>query len=192
MRDYYLAATVAATDRLNRDLRRFEPSIEHPPAALPDLDDIDAALRWLEAEHATLVTVALTDDGWQLAAALRTFLEQRGYFADWRATHMPGRWRRRPTATASPCSTRNFGALEAWSGEHRAAMDHFAAVLELSPEHPALTGAIHNAMAMRSHLAGDDHAAVEHARLALGVGGRQRPAPSWCVVQPGARVGPPR
>ncbi len=36
LRDYYLAATVAATDRLDRNLRRFEPSIEHVPAALPD------------------------------------------------------------------------------------------------------------------------------------------------------------
>ena len=191
LRDYYLAATVAATDRLNRNLRRFEPSIEHVPAALPDLDDIDAALRWLEAEHATLVTVALTDDGWQLAAALRTFLEQRGYFADWRATHV-----RALAATTDRHGLAvlhaNLGALEAWSGENRAAMDHFAAVLALAPEHPALTAAIHNSMAMRCHLAGDDRAAVEHARLALGVEGvsdRLR-AGAWCnLALASARLG---
>jgi len=191
LRDYYLAAAVAATDRLNRYLRRFEPSIEHPPAALPDLGDNDAALRWLEAEHATLVTVALTDDGWQLAAVLRTFLEQRGYFADWRATHA----RALETTTdrhGLAVLHANFGALEAWSGENRAAMEHFAAVLELSPEHPALTGAIHNAMAMRSHLAGDDHTAVEHARLALDVEGAsdQLRAGAWCnLALASARLG---
>ena len=71
-------------------------------------------------------------------------------------------------------------------------MDHFAAVLELSPEHPALTGAIHNAMAMRSHLAGDDHTAVEHARLALDVEGAsdQLRAGAWCnLALASARLG---
>ena len=191
LRDYYLAATVAASNLLDGNLRRFEPSIEHVPAALPDLDDINAARRWLEDEHATLVTVALTDDGWELAAALRTFLEQRGYFADWRATHV-----RALTATADRHGLAvlhaNLGALEAWSGEHRAAMGHFAAAIALAPEHPALTAAVHNSMAMRCHLAGDDAAAVEHARLALGVEGvsdRLR-AGAWCnLALASARLG---
>ncbi len=86
----------------------------------------------------------------------------------------------------------NLGALEAWSGEHRAAMDHFAAVLALAPDHPALTAAIHNSMAMRCHLAGDDRAAVEHARLALdveGVSDRLR-AGAWCnLALASARLG---
>ncbi len=191
LRDYYLAATVAAADRLNGGLRRFEPTVEHAPPALPDVADTDAALGWLEAEHATLVTIALTDDGWQLAAALRTFLEQRGYFADWRATHvraLAGTTDRHGLAVLHG----NLGALEAWNGAHRAAMDHFAAVLELVPDQPELTVAIHNSMAMRCHLAGDDRAAVEHARLALGVGGagdRLRAA-SWCnLALASARLG---
>ena len=191
LRDYYLAATVAATDRLNRQLRRFELSIEHRPTALPDLDDVEAALRWLDAEHATLVTVALTDDRWQLAAALRTFLEQRGYFTDWRATH-----ERALGATTDRLGLAvlhaNLGALEAWSGAHRAAMDHFAAVLALAPDHTTLTVAMHNSMAMRCHLAGDNEAAVEHARLALGVedaDDRLRAA-SWCnLALASARLG---
>jgi DNA-binding SARP family transcriptional activator/tetratricopeptide (TPR) repeat protein len=191
LRDYYLAATVAATDRLNRNLRRFEPSIEHGPAALPELDDNDAALRWLEAEHTTLVTVALADDGWELAATLRIFLEQRGYFADWRATHL-----RALAVTTDRLGLAvlhaNLGALEAWSGEHRAAMDHFAAVLALASDRPAMTAATHNSMAMRCHLAGDDRAAVEHARLSLGVEGvsdRLR-AGAWCnLALASARLG---
>jgi DNA-binding SARP family transcriptional activator/tetratricopeptide (TPR) repeat protein len=191
LRDYYLAAAVAATDHLNRNLRRFEPSIEHAPAVLPDVDDIDAALRWLEVEHTTLVTVALTDDGWQLTAVLRTFLEQRGYFADWRTTHV-----RALAATTDRLGLAvlhaNLGALEAWSGAHQPAMDHFAAVLALAPDHPALTAAIHNSMAMRCHLAGDDRAAVEHARLALAVDGandRLR-AGAWCnLALASARLG---
>ena len=191
LHDYYLASTVAATDRLNRNLRRFEPTIEHVPAALPDLDDLDAALRWLEAEHATLVTVALSDDGWELAAALRTFLEQRGYFADWRATHVRALWSttdRRGLAVLHA----NLGALEAWSGENQAAMDHFAAVLTLEPEPSVLTAAVHNSMAMRCHLAGDDRAAVEHARLALGYEGASDllRAGAWCnLALASARLG---
>ena len=159
--------------------------------ALPELDDIDAALRWLEAEHATLVTVALTDDGWELAAALRTFLEQRGYFADWRATHV-----RALAATTDRHGLAvlhaNLGALEAWSGEHQAAMDHFAAVLELAPDQPALTVGDPqldgDALPSRRRRPGRGRACPPGARCR----GGQRPAPSRSVVQPGAGVGPPR
>jgi tetratricopeptide (TPR) repeat protein len=191
LRDYYVLATVAATDRVNRNLRRFEPSVEHVPTALPDVADIAAALRWLEAEHATLVTVALTGDDWQLTAALRTFLEQRGYFADWRTTHV------RALATTTDrhglaLLHANLGALEAWSGANQPAMDHFAAVLELAPDHSEMTAAIHNSMAMRCHLAGDDRAAVEHARQSLAVDGvndRLR-ASAWCnLALASARLG---
>jgi hypothetical protein len=71
-------------------------------------------------------------------------------------------------------------------------MGHFGAVLDLKPDQPALIAAIHNSMAMRCHLAGDDRAAVEHARRGLrveGVSDRLR-AGSWCnLALASARLG---
>ena len=165
--DYYLAATCAATARIARDGTRFEAALAHPPAYLPDLPDLDAAMAWLVAEHATLVPVALASGDWQLAYVLRTFFELRGHFADWRATHEHALAHADQRGTAM--LRVNLGALAMWTGRGEEAMAHFHRALAVRPIEPRVEAAALTSLGMIAHLLHRDLEAAGYLRRALAI-----------------------
>jgi tetratricopeptide (TPR) repeat protein/transcriptional regulator with XRE-family HTH domain len=56
--DYYVAAASAAMDRLHPAEAHRRPAIEPAATPVPEIEDTDAARDWLDAERATLVSVA--------------------------------------------------------------------------------------------------------------------------------------
>jgi DNA-binding SARP family transcriptional activator/tetratricopeptide (TPR) repeat protein len=176
LHDYLLAAATAATDLVNPGARRFEPDLAAAPRQLPPLPDLDAALAWLTAEHATLVAVARADPGWQLACVLRGYFEHRGHFADWRSTAEHAL-----AVTDSPLGTVllhfGLGALGMWTGRLDEGMDHFRQALAAAGDDRDLAAAALTSLGMLAHLAGRDREAARYLRRALGTAGGGRTAP---------------
>jgi DNA-binding SARP family transcriptional activator/tetratricopeptide (TPR) repeat protein len=177
LHDYLLAAATAATDLVSPGFRRFEPVLAATPRHLPPLADLDAALAWLTAEHATLVAVALADPDWQLGCVLRAYFEHRGDFADWRATqeHALG------VAAGSPLGTVllrfGLGALAMWTGRLAEGMEHFRQALAADGHDRELEAAALTSLGMLAHLANHDREAAGYLRRALATdrGGRTAP-----------------
>jgi DNA-binding SARP family transcriptional activator/tetratricopeptide (TPR) repeat protein len=166
LHDYYLATATAATDLIARDARRFEPVLAEPPRHLPPLADLDAALSWLTAEHATLVAVTATTEDWQLACVLRAFFELRGHFADWRSTHE----RALRLAASDPRATAllrfNLGGLAMWTGRLAESVDHLRRAAADGVDRQ-LRATTLTSLGMVEHLAGQDTDATRHLQQAL-------------------------
>jgi DNA-binding SARP family transcriptional activator/tetratricopeptide (TPR) repeat protein len=177
LHDYLLAAATAATDLVSPGSRRFEPALAAAPRHLPPLADLDAALAWLAAEHATLVAVALADPDWQLACVLRVYFEHCGAFADWRATHEHAL----AVAADSPLGTVllrfGLGALAMWTGRLAEGMEHFQRALAADGHDRELAAAALTALGMLAHLANRDREAAGYLRRALATDRAGRTAP---------------
>jgi DNA-binding SARP family transcriptional activator len=176
LHDYLLATATAATDLINPGARRFEPDLTAAPRQPPPLPDLDAALAWLTAEHATLVAVARADPGWQLACVLRGYFEHRGHFTDWRGTA------EHALAVADcPLGTIllhfGLGALAMWTGHLDEGMDHFRQALAAAQDDRDLAAAALTSLGMLAHLAGRDREAARYLRRALATAGGARTAP---------------
>jgi DNA-binding SARP family transcriptional activator/tetratricopeptide (TPR) repeat protein len=175
LRDYFLAAATAATDLVNPGARRFEPDLAAAPEHLPPLPDLDAALRWLTAEHGTLVALARADRSWHFAAVLRGYFEHRGHFTDWRATAEAAL-----PAADCPLGTVllrfGLGALAMWTGRLAEGMNHFRHALAAAAGDPDLAAAALTSLGMLAHLANRDREAAGYLRRALATGdGRIEP-----------------
>jgi DNA-binding SARP family transcriptional activator/tetratricopeptide (TPR) repeat protein len=168
LHDYYLAVATAATDRINHEVRRFEPTITYPPRHLPQMADMDAALSWLAAEHANLLAMTAATGGWQLACVLRAFFEHRGHFADWRTTHE----RALRNAGADPLGTTlvrfSMGALAMWTGCLADGMDHFHHALACDIDRQLVATAL-TSLGMLAHLLHRDVEAASYLRQALAI-----------------------
>jgi DNA-binding SARP family transcriptional activator/tetratricopeptide (TPR) repeat protein len=167
LHDYYLAAATAATDLIAPEARRFDPTLAEPPGQLPPLPDLDAALSWLTAEHATLVAVAAAAEDWQLACVLRPYFELRGHFADWRATHehalgLAGKDRR-----AQALLLFNLGGLAMWTGRLAESIEHLRRATAVDGGDRPLRATTLTSLGMVEHLAGRDADATRHLRRAL-------------------------
>jgi DNA-binding SARP family transcriptional activator len=169
LHDYYLAAATAATDLIGRDARRFAPTLAHPPRHLPHVADVDAALAWLAAEHATLLAVAAATDDWQLACVLRVFFEYRGHFADWRATHEKAL----RDAGSDPLGTTliefSMGALAMWTDRPADGIEHFRRALARNADDPQLRAATLTNQGMLAHQLHRDSEAAAYLRQALAI-----------------------
>jgi len=183
LHDYYLAAATAATDLINRESRRFEPTLTHPSQRLPPLADLDAARSWLAAERAALVAVATVTDGWQLACVLRAFFEFEGHFVDWQTTHE----RALRYAAGDPLGTTlihfNLGALAMWTGRLADSMAHFHQALDCHEGlgHGQLEAVALTSLGMLAHLRHQDVEATGYLRRALAIehGGLHTEALVW-------------
>jgi DNA-binding SARP family transcriptional activator/tetratricopeptide (TPR) repeat protein len=176
LRDYLLAAATAATDLINPGPRPFLPDPSDPDLTrqqLPPLPDLDAALTWLTAEHATLVAVALADTGWQLACVLRPYFEHRGHFTDWRATAEHAL-----STTDSPLGTVllhfGLGAQAMWTGRLTEGMEHFRRALAADRRDQEIAAAALTSLGMLAHLANRDREAARYLRRALATPGGDR------------------
>lgn len=182
LHDYYLTAAAQAADLIDPVIRRFEPSIEHPPAVLPALSDRAKALAWFRTEHATLVRLALRDGDWQLPLVLRSYFEHQGHFADWRATSEHAWDCAGQDHTARGLAAMSLGALHGWRADYERAVEVLQQAAQLLPDQPRLLAAIFSNTAMYLHLAGRDSEAVDYAErvLALPEAEPAVTAMGWC------------
>ncbi|MCX2946762.1 AfsR/SARP family transcriptional regulator [Lentzea sp. NEAU-D7] len=176
--DFYLHTTQAADRLLNpaRPLVRLDPPA---PGVHPfPLPGAEAALAWLDAEHATLLAAQRTavaldrhDVVWHLARTLDTFHLRRGHrhdaLAAWRAAvdaaaHLPD------PATLSRAH-RSLGRACTRLGRYEEAIDHLDQALELTVLHddPTEQAHTHRVLAFAWGERGDDRQALDHARHAL-------------------------
>ncbi|WP_191298882.1 AfsR/SARP family transcriptional regulator [Lentzea cavernae] len=187
--DFYLHTAHAADVLLDPHRSLVRPG---PPAAgvrpLP-LPDAEAAMAWLEAEHATLLATQRTAGAlgrhevvWHLARALDTFHYRRGHRHDaltsWRAAldaagHLPDPTTRIRTHryVGSACS--RCGLLEE-------ATDHLDQALALALRHNDSTEQAHTHLALTTvwERRRDDRRAYDHARQALALY-RTLSQPAW-------------
>jgi tetratricopeptide (TPR) repeat protein len=168
LHDYFLLAATVACDLIGREARRFEPVVEHRPRSLPDLPDLDAAVRWLTTERPTLLAVAADSGDWQLACALRAYFENGGHFADWRATHeaaLHGNGSDRGRALIQF----NLGALAMWTDRPAEGLDHFRSALAYSADDHQSRAAILTSQGMLAHQLFHDEEAAGYLREALSI-----------------------
>lgn len=193
--DYYLAMTAAATDEIDRGLRRFEPAVSHPPEHRPDLPDKVAAWAWLTAEYRTLLALCETSDDWQLAAALRGHFERTGQFGDWRRTHEQALENLGDSDhLGAAILHHSLGSVDGWSGRPEQGIAHFHEALTASRGDPRLAGGALNSLGMALHLAGRDAEAEGFLREALAIEGRSPRLTSLALGNLGlvsARLGRP-
>jgi tetratricopeptide (TPR) repeat protein len=141
--DLYLYGAAAAMDALYPAERHRRPSLPEP--AGPALDGLDlsdpkTALRWLDAERATLVAVCLyaARNGWpehavRLAAILYSYLDNGGHPADAIAVHTEARDAARLTGDgiAEAGALTNLGVVYWQLGRHPAAVESLEQALAL-------------------------------------------------------------
>jgi len=87
--DHYLDTAHAAYGRMSEPGVGLTLAAAQPGVGPEDIADFDRAMAWLEAERVTLLAVigyaaeaGFDAHAWQLAAALPTFLDRRGYWHD--------------------------------------------------------------------------------------------------------------
>jgi tetratricopeptide (TPR) repeat protein len=158
---------------IDREVRRFEPAVSHPPQHRPDLPDRTAAWAWLTAEYSTLLALCETSRDWQLAAVLRAYFERAGQFGDWRRTHERALGNVRDSDHLGTAILRHsLGSVEGWSGRPEEAIAHFHEALTASRGDPRLAGGTLNSLGMVLHLAGRDREAEGFLREALAIDAR--------------------
>jgi DNA-binding SARP family transcriptional activator/tetratricopeptide (TPR) repeat protein len=168
LHDYYLAATTAATELVS-EARTFSPTLAHPPAHLPELTDLDAALRWLAAEHPTLVAVASTVADWQLAYVLRVYFEYRGHFGDWRDTHEAALRHTADDPHGATLIRFNMAAWAMWTGRFAEGMEHLRCVLAGTTGDRQLEATALTNLGMLAHQLHRDAEAAGYLRRALAI-----------------------
>ncbi|WP_439382146.1 phosphorylase family protein [Amycolatopsis lexingtonensis] len=176
--DFYLHTAHAADRLLDPHGTLVRPEPPAPGVHPHPLPDTDAALAWLDAEHATLlatqrIAAALGhhDTVWHLAWNLHTFHYWRGHLHDavttWQAAleaadHLPD-----PTIHGR--THRFLGSVCSWLGLHEQATTHLERALDLAVRHHDPAGQAHTHRALASDWGhwGDDRQALEHAHHAL-------------------------
>ncbi|TDP91842.1 AfsR/SARP family transcriptional regulator [Labedaea rhizosphaerae] len=173
LRDFYLAATTAAADRISPEGRRFDPVIALPPAELPRVDGLDQALAWLAAEHDALMAIAGGPHGWQLTLVLRAYFEHRGHFGQWRATHERALRETTDNLRATALLEFNLAAVAMWTERPDDGMTHLrramAAVDAGDPVDQQLRATILTNQGMLAHQQFRDVEATGYLRAALAI-----------------------
>ena len=141
--DHYLYSAATAMDTLYPAERHRRPTLPPRPAAGPRLDDLTSALRWLDAERATLVAVCVhaAREGWpehavRLAAILYSYLDNGGHPADaltvhteaWHAARLLG------DAAATANALTNLGVVSWQLGQYPQAIAHLTQALALAQQ----------------------------------------------------------
>jgi DNA-binding SARP family transcriptional activator len=92
--DYYRQAAYEAALLLNPSRDPFPGAAPRPEIPVADLDDHGDALAWFEAEHAVLLAViaqaaavGMYDHVGHISWSLADYLDRRGHWHDWAATH---------------------------------------------------------------------------------------------------------
>jgi tetratricopeptide (TPR) repeat protein len=137
---HYLYGAATAMDALYPAEAHRRPTLPpRTPTAL-SLDDPKAALRWLDAERATLVAVCLhaarsgrPEHTVRLAAILYSYLDNGGYPADAFAVHTEAQQVARliGDSGAEATALTNLGVVCWQLGRHREAVDHLERALSL-------------------------------------------------------------
>ncbi|WP_410562280.1 ATP-binding protein [Amycolatopsis sp. cmx-4-61] len=176
--DFHLHNAHAADRLLDPHRLLLSPEPPAPGVHPHPLPDTDAAMDWLDAEHATLLATQRTaatlghhHTVWHLAWNLNTFHLRRGHRHDavttWQAAleaadHLPD------PATRSR-THRNLGRAYSRLGLHEQATTHLEQALHLALRHhdPTDQAHTHRALALAWGQRGDDRQALEHARHAV-------------------------
>ncbi|MFI5836577.1 BTAD domain-containing putative transcriptional regulator [Micromonospora sp. NPDC051300] len=178
--DHYLHASHAA-DHLLDPYRLARPAALPPPApgvTVGDHPEHAWATAWFAAEHHVLLacveraaSTGLDRHAWTLAAALTTYLDRSGHWAELAAaqrTALAAALRRGDLA-GQALAHRGLAIACTWSGEHEAAHRHYRRDLELYREMGDDTGRAHTHLGVSWVLArqGRLRAALDETRLAL-------------------------
>ncbi|MEU6154880.1 tetratricopeptide repeat protein [Actinosynnema sp. NPDC047251] len=176
--DFHLHTAHTADRLLDSHSTLLPPEPPAPGVHPHPLPDTDAALAWLDAEHATLLATQRTaatlghhQTVWHLAWNLDTFHFRRGHRHDavttWRAAldaaeHLPDPATRGRTH-------RLLGLACSRLGLHEQAATHLEQALDLAVRHHDPTGQAltHRVLAYDWEQRGDDRQALEHAHHAL-------------------------
>ncbi|GIJ20589.1 tetratricopeptide repeat protein [Micromonospora lutea] len=138
--DHYLYRAAAAMEALYPAERHRRPHLPPRPTAVPPFDEPRTALRWLDAERATLVAVCVhaARDGWPqhavwLAGTLYVYLDNGGYPADAITVHGEAEYAARllgdPVAEATALT--NLGVVCWQLGRYPEAIGHLERALPL-------------------------------------------------------------
>lgn len=176
--DFHLHTAHAADRLLHPHRPLLSPEPPAPGVHPHPLPDTDAAMAWLDAEHATLLATQRTaatlghhHTVWHLARNLHAFHHLRGHRREavtmWQAAlhaadHLPD-----PTIRGR--THRNLGHACSRLGLHEQATTHLEQALDLALRRhdPTEQAHTHRVLAFAWGRRGDDRQALEHARHAL-------------------------
>ncbi len=175
---FHLHTAHAADRHLDPHRVLLSPGPPAPGVHPHPLPDTDAALAWLDAEHATLlatqrtaVTLGHHHTVWHLARNLYTFHLRRGHLHDavttWQAALEATDHLAAPATRSRTC--RHLGGAYALLGLHEQAITHLDQALDLALRHddPTDQAHTHRILASAWERRGDDRQALEHAHQAL-------------------------
>jgi DNA-binding SARP family transcriptional activator/Tfp pilus assembly protein PilF len=147
--DHYLGTAAAAMDALYPAERHWRPRIPPPASSVPAISSLAAAQRWLDAQLATLVAVAVhaAEHGWpshttQLADTLSRYLSYGSHYAEAVSIHSRA-WiaARQSRDTAAEAAALNALGLVAFhQGRYRQATRHLEHALALFRQIEARNG----------------------------------------------------
>ena len=141
--DHYLHTAAAAMDTLFPAEHHRRPRIPRPDTPAPPLPDSGAALRWLDAQRASLVAVAAytADHGWpghatRLAATLFRYLNTGGHYSEAVTIHTCARRAARRTGdrAAEAIALNGLGGVDMRQGRYQQAADRHQQALALFRE----------------------------------------------------------
>jgi tetratricopeptide (TPR) repeat protein len=178
--DYYLATAAAAMDVLVPAERSRRPVLRPPPTSIPPMTGAAEARTWLDAERATLVSVAVhtAARGWhshttRLSAIVCRYVETGGHYTDAVTIHSHARRAARESGdrVAEAHALNHLGYIEGRRGRYPLAAGYLELSLALFGEAGDRCGAAR----ARSNLAaalwrqGRYPAAAAHLEQALAV-----------------------
>jgi hypothetical protein len=138
--DYYLTVAELADAAITPHRHRIDVGIEHHPAAVPDVGQPDAAVRWLMSEERTLVQFCriaadfgLDAQCWQLSHLLRGYFFLTKRWDAWIETHDPAlaAARRLGDRRAEATTLNNAGLAAIEQGRHADARGFYRDALRL-------------------------------------------------------------
>jgi DNA-binding SARP family transcriptional activator/Tfp pilus assembly protein PilF len=179
MLDHYLHTAEAAALRINPIRDPITTAPPEPGVTCEHAADYQQALAWFTAERPVLLaTIALAPAGfdahtWQLASALTTFLDRRGYWQDQKAaqTTALAAARRQGDRTGQATAHRGLGLAYAAVERFDDARTHYLLAMDLFTELGNDTGQAHTHMSLAWVSAAQcRHAeALKHSRASLGL-----------------------
>jgi tetratricopeptide (TPR) repeat protein len=178
--DHYLSTTAAAVNTLVVPVSQDRPSprIQPPTTPTPPVADPTTARAWLDAERATLVTVAAytAARGWpghttQLATTLYYYLENGGHYLDALTilTHARHAARHTSDPSAEARALTNLGLVYFWQARYQQAAEHHQQALALCREIGDRVGEADalTRLGLVYQQQGSDQQATEHHQQAL-------------------------